>query len=227
MTPKIRDLAKQAKVNPFKLIRSTVKALDKELVKTPEPLPGSSSEAWEGFYGVPDGIDLAFSKMFEMPTKKPERRNALYNTVQEKVEGEKTWFGRDKWKTVYKDNGKPLIQRLDLLNKPFNAMDPKYFFEEALGVAHEPWKLALDGMGIPPVTFYKNFLKQHGLKNADLFTPETQVHMMRILYNQHGPSLFGLEPETDDEQEQRDSWKPAIFEVPTIQDYLRGGSPYA
>ena len=208
---KLKDIAHFWNVSPHELISEQLIARKNIEIKDPSPLPTAKTKNHQGFYEVREWVTEGFSnliKNFEPRQKQPERRSALGNTVQEKDEG-----GR--WRPVYKDNGKPLIMDPSKLNKPFNAQDPRYFFTEALGVDYGKFEARLNEMGTTTADYFGTFLKQHGIKGADLLDPIKHSQMLKILYNYFGDEIW---PEgTFTRPEEEEPWMPIT--LPTIFDY--------
>jgi|10_taG_2_1085330.scaffolds.fasta_scaffold09018_2 hypothetical protein len=116
------------------------------------------------------------------------------------------------WKRDIKDL-ESRVKTEDLIDKPFSSISDEDFLVSGLGIAMEPFKLALEGLGQDIPTFITKFKKDHGLKEADLFTEENQKQMMAIIENEYGPQAYPwLEREFD--------WSPPVY--PTVWDYLGG-----
>jgi hypothetical protein len=100
----------------------------------------------------------------------------------------------------------------ELIDKPYSSMNANLFFGGALGVDLEPFELALEGSGTDLQTFFTQFKKDRGLKEADLHTEEAQKQMRTILWNMYGPEAY---PNIDWED-----WQPVQW--PTVFDYIGG-----
>ena len=211
----LNDAAKHTKSGGvMNFIRLQAKAYKIQGMDKVTPLPTANTEYHQSFYETPEWVTeglLNLTKHFEPSQKQPERRTALGNTVQEKD-------AKGKWKPVYKANGKPLIMDPSKLNKTFNEQDPRYFFTEGLGIDSEKFEARLNEMGTTTSDYFGTFLKQHGIKGADLFEPIKMAQMLKILYNYFGDEIW---PEgTFTRPEEEDPWMPPA--VPTIFEFYRG-----
>lgn len=118
----------------------------------------------------------------------------------------------DVWEQQLKDL-ESRVKTEDLIDKPFSSISDEDFLVSGLGIAMEPFQLALEKVGLDIPTFITKFKKDHGLKEADLFTEENQKQMMAIIENEYGPQAYPwLKREFD--------WSPPVY--PVVWDYLGG-----
>ena len=118
----------------------------------------------------------------------------------------------DVWERQLKDL-ESRVKTEDLIDKPFSSISDEDFLVSGLGIAMEPFQLALEKVGLDIPTFITKFKKDHGLREADLLTEENQKQMMAIIENEYGSQAYPwLEREFD--------WSPPVY--PTVWDYLGG-----
>jgi len=204
-----------------------LKAYDNKMKLPAQPLPNDQAAYNEQTYTLPPEI---VTQMFTGKTpleqqleahqaNKPDTtdggkyRGAKYRDTSGQLMREPSGdLSMDVWERQLKDL-ESRVKTEELLDKPFSSISDEDFLVSGLGIAMEPFQLALEGLGIDIPTFITKFKKDHGLKEADLFTEENQKQMMAIIENEYGPQAYPwLEREFD--------WSPPVY--PTVWDYLGG-----
>ena len=202
------------------------KALGKE-IKHEQPLPGDTSERFEVLYQIDEelatqiftGQSPAQQQLAELKKNKPRGRTKGKTVGGVEIGGGGLVIKTDEGVPVvtqWKRDIKALeaqVKAEDLIDKPYSSMNASIFFGGALGVAMEPFELALAGSGTNLQAFFTQFKKDRGLKEADLHTEEAQKQMRTILWNMYGPQAY---PSIEDQED----WEPVQW--PTVWDYIGG-----
>ena len=200
------------------LLLDQLKALDAE-IKQEQPLPGDTSERYKSLYQIDDelttqlftGQSPAQQQLAELKKNPPGYANQRRNRDGTRPRTDSGELEVTAWRRKIKEL-EAQVNAEDLLDKPYSSMNANIFFGGALGVAMEPFELALEGSGTDLQTFFTQFKKDRGLKEADLHTEEAQKQMRTILWNMYGPEAY---PNIDWED-----WQPVQW--PTIFDYIGG-----
>ena len=205
-----------------------LKAYDNKMKNLPpQPLPNDQAAYNEQTYTLPPEI---VTQMFTGKTpleqqleahkaNKPDTtgggkyKGAKYRDPSGRLMREPSGdLSMDVWEQQLKDL-ESRVKTEDLIDKPFSSISDEDFLVSGLGIAMEPFKLALEGLGIDIPTFITKFKKDNGVREADLYTEENQKQMMAIIENEYGPQAYPwLERGFD--------WSPPVY--PTVWDYLGG-----
>tara|TARA_R100001530_G_scaffold135750_1_gene113787 strand:+ start:921 stop:3593 length:2673 start_codon:yes stop_codon:yes gene_type:complete len=94
----------------------------------------------------------------------------------------------EKFKPLYKLDNAKLSKMLlksgnELIGRSYKAIPFDEFFVVGMGVALEPFEAALAEDGHDMQTYYRKFLRERGLKNADTLNEESQNQLRTILFN--------------------------------------------
>jgi len=197
-----------------------LKAYDNKMKLPAQPLPNDQDWYNEQTYTLPPEI---VTQIFTGKTPLEQQLEALkknppgYKNQRRNRDGTRPRTDSGELEvTAWREQIKDLESRVkteDLIDKPFSSISAEDFLVSGLGIAMEPFKLALEGLGIDIPTFITKFKKDHGVREADLYTEENQKQMMAIIENEYGPQAYPwLEREFD--------WSPPVY--PTVWDYLGG-----
>jgi len=105
-----------------------------------------------------------------------------------------------------------------LLGQPMNKQNPETFFTEVLGVDPAKFEARLQGMNTTTSAYYKSFLKQLGVKNADKLDANVIAQMYKVLYNYFGDEMW---PEGTFKRQDKMSWSPPFSNAETIFNFMR------